>query len=149
MSTYTQIYYHIVFTTKNRTPVLFPDRREDLFRYIGGVIRGHKCHPYAINGIADHIHILTSLHSTVCLADLVKDIKLASSGWMVHQGDAFLGFRRWQDGSGAFTCSSKEASWITDYIHSQEEHHKRESPLEEMRRLLTEAGIPFDEKYLE
>jgi putative transposase len=148
MSTYTQICYHIVFSTKHRTSVLTPDHRDELYHYIRSVIKGHKSTLYEINGIRDHIHILTSLHPTVCLADFVKDIKLASSDWIAENG-AFPGFDRWQDGYGAFTCAFAERGRIAEYIRSQEEHHRRETPLEEMRRLLKDAGISFEERYLE
>ena len=75
MSTHTQICYHVVFSTKDRQPVLRPDRREDLFRYIWGILKNRQSHLYRINGTEDHVHILTSLHPTVSLADLVKDVK--------------------------------------------------------------------------
>ena len=75
MSTHTAISYHIVFSTKDRTPALTRDWREDLFRYIGGIIRNRSGHLYRINGVEDHLHILSSLHPTIRLADFVKEIK--------------------------------------------------------------------------
>ena len=79
MSTYTQVYYHIVFSTKNRERHLVEDRREDLFRYVWGIIKNKKSHLYRINGVDDHVHVVTSLHPTVCLSDMVKDIKTGTS----------------------------------------------------------------------
>jgi REP element-mobilizing transposase RayT len=75
VSTYTQIYYHIVFSTKDRVPTLVAAQRERLFAYIWGILKNRGCHLYRINGTEDHLHLLTSLHPTVCLADLVKEIK--------------------------------------------------------------------------
>jgi REP element-mobilizing transposase RayT len=82
MSAYTQTYYHIVFSTKDRHPVLRQERREALFRYIWGILKNRESHLYRINGADDHLHILTSLHPSVSLADLVKDVKTGSSLWI-------------------------------------------------------------------
>ena len=82
MSTHTQILYHIVFSTKDRRPVLSDSRRDELYMYMTGVIKNSHCRPVWINGIRDHVHILLSLRPTVALADLVKDIKVASSVWI-------------------------------------------------------------------
>lgn len=82
MSTYTQIYYHIVFSTKDRAPVLVKGGRESLFRYAWGIIHKRNCRLYRINGTLDHLHILTSLHPTVSLAGFVKEVKAGSSYWI-------------------------------------------------------------------
>lgn len=107
ISTYTQIIYHIVFATKDRRAELKAGRREDLFRYIRGILKNKNCHLYRIGGIDDHVHLLVSIHPTITLADIVKDIKTNSSKW-IKQNDVFPGFIGWQDGYGAFTHSSKE-----------------------------------------
>ena len=147
MSTYTQILYHIVFSTKDREPCLEAEERPDLFRDIWGIISKHHCHLYRINGVQDHIHILSGLHPTVALADFIKNIKLGSSSWIKESGK-FPRFRHWQDGYGAFTASRSERNALIEYIKNQEEHHRRTSFLEEYRGLLEEAGIDFEEKYL-
>ena len=144
---FTQIFYHIVFSTKERMPVLVPERRDDLFRYIWGVIKNNKSHLYRINGVEDHVHIFTSLHPTVCLAELIKDLKVASNEWIKEQ-KAFPGFTNWQDSYGAFTHANYDKDHIIEYIKNQQEHHKKESFKDEFRRLLIEAEIEFDEKYL-
>ena len=148
MSTFTQIYYHIVFSTKNREPVLCADGREELFRYIWGIIRNKNSHIYRINAVEDHLHILSSLHPTVALADFIKDIKVASNGW-IKERQPFPHFNSWQDGYGAFTASHADKDRLIEYIKNQQEHHRQETFLDEYRRLLKEAGIEFDEKYLE
>jgi putative transposase len=147
MSTYTQICYHIVFSTKNRERVLHEDRRTDLFRYIWGILRNQRCHLYRIGGVDDHLHLFNSLHPSVCLADLVKDIKLASSDWIQKNG-IFRRFTHWQEGYGAFTLAYRDKDALIEYIKSQPEHHRRVTFLDELRRLLEEAGIEYDEKYL-
>jgi putative transposase len=118
-----------------------------LFRDIWGIISKHHCHLYRINGVHDHIHILSSLHPTVVLADFVKNIKLGSSSWIKESG-VFPRFRHWQDGYGAFTASWSERNALIEYIKNQEDHHRRTPFLEEYRALLKEAGIDFEERYL-
>jgi REP element-mobilizing transposase RayT len=147
MSTYTQICYHIVFSTKERRPTLKEDRRPDLFRYIWGVLKNRQCHLYRINGVADHVHILTSLHPTVSLADLVKDIKTGTSLWIKNE-TVFPMFTNWQDGYAAFTHSREQIDPLIEYIKGQEEHHRHKTLSEELRTLLVEAGIEFDERYV-
>ena len=147
MSTYTQICYHVVFSTKGREPVLKAPRREELFRYIGGILKNRQSHLLRINGVEDHLHILTSLHPTVSLADLVKDIKTGSAHWNKEKS-VFPMFSHWQDGYAAFTHSPREIDGLIEYIKGQEEHHRRTTFGEEYRKLLVEAGIEFDERYL-
>lgn len=148
MATYTQIIYHIVFSTKHRERVLIPSRRDDLFRYVWGIIKNKQGHLYRIGGVEDHVHILSSLHPTVALADFVKTIKVASALWIKDER-VFPEFGHWQDGYGAFTHSIREKDGLIDYIKGREEHHRHESFMDEYKRLLTEAGVEFDEKYLE
>jgi REP element-mobilizing transposase RayT len=148
MSTYTQIIYHIVFGTKGRKSVLVPDKREELFRYVWGILKNKGCHLYRIGGADDHIHILTSVHPTLALARLVKDVKISSSKWIRESG-AFPGFEHWQDGYGGFTLSLKEKDALIDYIKGQTEHHKKIAFKDELRQLLEEAGVEFDERFLE
>jgi putative transposase len=147
VSTYTQILYHIVFATKGRRRVLDKPRREDLFRYIWGVVKNHDCHLYRIGGVDDHIHILSSLHATVALADFIKDIKVASSGWIKDER-VFPEFEAWQEGYAALTCSLADKDRLIDYIKDQEEHHRTVSFLDEYREMLRVAGIEVDERYL-
>lgn len=95
----------------------------------------------------DHLHIFTDLHPTVCLSDLVKDIKIASNLWMKKSG-LFPEFEEWQESYSAFTHSIREKDMIINYIINQKEHHKTESFEEEIKRLLKENKIEYDEKYL-
>ena len=146
MSTYTQILYQIVFATKDRVPALTDLRRGDLFRYMNGVIKNSHCRPIWIDGVKDHVHSLLSLHPTVALADLLKDIKVASSIW-VKENRIFPNFVGWQEGYGAFTHSLREQPELIAYVKGQEEHHQRVTFEEEYRKLLADAGIQFDERF--
>ena len=123
------------------------DRREDLFRYIWGIIQKRHSHLYRIGGVADHLHILTSLHPTVSLADFVKAIKTGSTHW-IKENSAFKKFSYWQEGYGAFTCSQLDIPGLIEYIKKQEQHHRKVSFKDEYRKLLMEAGVEFDQRYL-
>ena len=147
MSTFTQIYYHIVFSTKGRERVLLAGKRDDLFRYTWGVLRNKNCHLYRIGGVEDHMHILTGLHPTVALASLVKDIKTSTSSW-IKQNEVFPDFDHWQDGYGAFTVSHSDKDAAVEYIKGQEEHHQTISFKDELRGFLLKHGVEFDERYL-
>ena len=147
MSTYTQILYQIVFTTKNRKPCLQPQNRNELFRFIWGIIKNKNCQLYQIGGISDHIHIVTHLHPSIALASLVKDIKMASSA-KIKANRLFTDFTGWQEGYASFTYSIKEKDRLIAYVKNQEAHHKNISYKEEIIQLLNEQQIEFDEKYL-
>ncbi len=147
MSTYTQILYQIVFGTKYRRHVLCKENRDELFKYITGIIENKKCHLYIINGVEDHVHIVLSLHPSVALADLVKDIKVASSQY-INQFSLFPGFLGWVVGYGAFTYSIKEKRKLIEYVENQEAHHSKVSFQDELSDLLRKNDVPFDDKYL-
>ena len=147
MSTYIKLLYHIVFSTKNREKTIPKEHKKELFKYVWGTIKNKKCHLYQINGVEDHIHILTSVRTTITVSDFVKDIKVSSSKWMKENG-LFPKFEAWQSGYGAFTVSEYEKNSLIEYIKNQEEHHKTVSFEEEYRELLKKHGIKFEEKYL-
>jgi len=147
MSTYTQILYHIVFGTKYKIRCLEEKHRDLLFKYIWGVLNNNKCHLYRINGVDDHIHILIHIHPTVALSSLVKDIKLASHAW-IKKKPLFPAFKGWQEGYGAFTHHISDKDRLIRYIKHQKEHHKQISWPQELKALLKEHGIAFNEKYL-
>ena len=147
MSTYTQILYQIVFSTKHRERILTEEHRDDLYKYIWGVLENKKCHPYVINGVEDHIHIVTHLHPTISLSDLVKDVKVYSSLY-IKDKKLFRNFISWQEGYGAFTYSSQQKNVLINYVKNQKEHHKKKTFRDEYIELLKEHEIVFDEKYL-
>ena len=147
MSTYTQILYQIVFSTKNREKTLQESNRNELFSYIWGILKKKKCHLYRIGGVEDHLHILTHIQPMIAPSVLIKDIKLASSK-LIKQENLFPSFNGWQDGFGAFTYSHSSKDELIEYVKNQAEHHKTISFKDEYIKLLNENGIEFDEKYL-
>jgi len=147
MSNYTQILYQIVFSTKNREHTLSKINRDELYKYIWGVLKNKNCHLYRIGGITDHIHIVTSLHPAVSLASLIKDIKLASSKH-IKTFQLFPKFNGWQVGYGSFTYSFTDKDKLIEYVKNQEEHHTTISFIDELKELLKEHGIEYDERYL-
>ena len=147
MSTYTQIIYQIVFGTRFREQTLTKENRDELFKFISGIIKNKNCHLYRINGVEDHIHIVTHLHPSVSLSALVKDIKVSSSQY-VKENKLFKNFNGWQEGYGAFTYTTKEKERLIQYVMRQEEHHKKKCFREEYIELLEEHGIEYNERYL-
>ena len=147
MSTYTQLNYHIVFSTKKRNPCLLKSNREMLFRYIWGIFTRKKCKLYRINGVEDHLHILASVHPSQSISGLVRDIKTNSNTFIKEQ-NLFPGFKNWQDGYSAFTLHQNDTKRLIQYIKNQEEHHKKITYRDELRSLLIEHGVKFNESYL-
>ena len=135
-----------MFATKDRQGVLSDSGRDALFRYITGVIKNNHCRLVWINGVKDHVHILLSLHPSVALGALLKDIKVASSVW-IKDDHIFPNFDGWQEGYGAFTYSLHDEPELVAYLKAQEEHHRKTTFLEEYRKLLFDHGIKFEEKY--
>ena len=115
MGTHHQIFYQIIFGTKYRKPTIVSAHDEELYKYIYGIIKNKKCKLYRINGIEDHIHVMSDLHPSASLSNYVKDIKVASSLWMKQTGK-FPAFEGWQDGYGAFTYSIHERDKVINYV---------------------------------
>lgn len=146
MSTYTQILYQIVFSTKHRERTMIKANRPELFQYIAGLLKKKNCHLYRINGVEDHLHIITQLHPSVALASLVKDIKLSTTK-LIKEKNLFPNFGGWQDGYGAFTYHTDATNNLIEYVKNQEAHHATTTFLEEYTDLLKEHKIEFDDKY--
>jgi len=147
MSTYTQIIYHLVFSTKKRRKTLTQSNQTELYKYIWGILTKKKCHLYRINGMEDHLHIALHLHPSIALSSLIKDIKLATSQHIKDYG-LFKNFDGWQRGYGAFSYSFKDKDNLINYVKNQEENHKVITFREEFISLLNDHGVEFDEKYL-
>ncbi|MDH6534478.1 IS200/IS605 family transposase [Parabacteroides sp. 52] len=147
MSSYKQILYHIVFCTKKRNATLSLEHSEVLYKYIWGIIKQKKSVLYRINGMEDHIHILSSLHPSIALADYVRDIKRATSTWLSSSG-LFPYFSGWAEGYAAFTYTWRDKEKVENYIRKQREHHKGISFEEEYKKLLAEFDIEIDDRYL-
>lgn len=146
MGSYRQIIYHITFRTKYNIKAIDPEHKKELYRYIWGIVKNKHCILFQINGIEDHVHILSDLHPSVRLADYVKDIKVASSIWMKQSGK-FPNFRGWAESYGAFTVAYRNKQTVINYIKNQEEHHKKVNAERELIRLLKENGIKIDEHF--
>ena len=146
MSAYRQILYHIVFRTKKSENTINQENVAELYKYIRGVIKNKNCVLYRINGMDDHIHILSDLHPSIALADYIKDRKVSTSKWM-KESKLFPCFNGWGIKYCALTYSYKEKEILVNYIKNRQEHHKKESFQDEIKRLLKENGIDMDEKW--
>lgn len=144
---YTNLLYHIVFSTKERQPLIKPAYQARLYDYIGGIIRGQGGISLGINGIEDHIHVLAKLRPDKALSDVLRDLKSNASGWM-HEIFPEVKDFAWQNGYGAFTVSVSQVAKVQDYIARQAEHHQSRSFKTEFVKLLRANGIEFDERYL-
>jgi REP element-mobilizing transposase RayT len=144
MSTYTQILYQVVFSTKYRRKTLAKPGREQLFRYIWGILDSRRCKLFRINCVEDHMHIVFSLHQSVALAQLVQDIKVGSSLY-IKRNKLFPEFTAWQTGYGAFTYSAEARRNLIRYVMNQEAHHARKNFKKEYVQLLREQEVEFEE----
>jgi putative transposase len=144
---FVQVYVHIVFHTKNNKKLILKEIEEELYSYIGGILRNLKSVPIQIGGTNDHLHILCSLPKTMSLADMVEEVKKSSSKWIKSKGAAFEIFY-WQDGYGGFSVSSYKVDVVTAYIKNQKQHHMKVEFLDEYKKLLDEYRIAYEEKYL-
>ena len=145
-STHLSLHYHLVFSTTERRAWIEPAWKDRLHAFLGGAVRTAGGVAESVGGTNDHVHLLIGLKATHRLADILRDIKAASSGW-VHQALGRPIFS-WQDGYGAFTVSPSLRMTVRRYIENQEEHHRRKTFKEEYRTLLERSGVTFDERYL-
>jgi len=146
MSSYRQIVYHIIFRTKRGEKTLPLAHAKELYAYIMGIVRNKNCFLYRINGMEDHLHILSDLHPSIALADYLRDIKTSSSLWLKENRN-FPHFAGWASGYAALTYAHRDKDMIINYIKNQQEHHKKRSFEKEYRQLLKEHGVKIDEKY--
>jgi REP element-mobilizing transposase RayT len=133
MSSYRQLIYHLVFRTKDSLPTIKQDHADQLYAYISGIIKHKNSHLYRINGVENHLHILTDLHPSIALADFMREVKVSTSLW-IKSSDLFPAFNGWADGYGSFTCSFMDTGRLIDYIKNQQSiikkrHSKRNSGL--------------------
>jgi len=136
-----------VFSTKDRESWLVREIRGDTHAFLAGVVRECGCEAYRIGGVADHVHLAIRLSRTLTVADLVKEVKSASSKWMKERGDGFRTFS-WQSGYGAFSLGLSQKQALLRYIDAQEEHHRKVTFQEEYRKLLQKYEVEYDERYV-
>ncbi len=146
-NTYTQLFIQIVFTVKGRESVIESIHREELHKYITGIVQNRNHKLLAIFCMPDHTHILVGLNPGQSISDLVRDIKASSSGF-INENKWVKGKFRWQEGYGAFSYSSNHWKNVVNYILNQEEHHKKKTFKEEYLNLLKEFDVQYEEKYL-
>jgi REP element-mobilizing transposase RayT len=146
-NTFTQIYIQAVFAVKGRYNLISYTYEDELYSYIGGILRnkGHK--PLAINGIPNHIHIFFGMKPIEALSDLIRDIKANSSGF-VNEQNWFPGKFHWQEGYGAFSYSHSELNTVINYVKNQKQHHGKKSFKEEYISLLKQFNVDYEEKYV-
>ena len=138
---------HIVFSTKDRNPVLDATVRPALNAYLATVARNVDCECFRVGGVADHVHLAVRLSRTITMAQLIEELKTASSKWLKTQSPALATFS-WQRGYGAFSVRPADLNALLHYIDTQEEHHKTRTFQDEYRAFLKKYGIDFDERYV-
>ncbi|MFY9823283.1 MAG: IS200/IS605 family transposase [Thermoanaerobaculia bacterium] len=145
-STFINLLFHIVFSTKDRLPLIHGNLREPLYEYMGGIIRGEGGILLEIGGVPDHVHLIAKSKADIALSGLVGRIKAGSSKW--HNKKNNGGRFEWQIGYGAFSVSESQVSIVRRYIQTQEAHHARVSFKDELIVLLKKHRIEYDERYL-
>jgi REP element-mobilizing transposase RayT len=145
--TFTKLLYHVVFSTKGREPLIGPDLRPELQKYIGGIIRGERGILLEIGGTADHLHVVARFRADVSVAEMARLIKCNSSKWANERPDRRFRFE-WQSGYGAFTVSESQLEGVRHYVQGQEEHHRKRTFKEEFVAMLEKHGMEYDERYL-
>ena len=144
---YTQLLYHVVFSTKERRPWLTLPVIDRLHPYLGGAIREQGGIALAVGGIADHVHLLARLRQDKAISAVIGSIKATSSGWLHREFTELVAFE-WQEGYAAFTVSKSQEEVVKRYVLRQEEHHRKRSYKEELVALLEAHGIEYDPQYL-
>jgi putative transposase len=144
---YTNLLYHIVFSTKDRRPLITPEHEVRLYDYIGGTIRGLGGISLELNGTEDHVHVLAKLRPDRALSDVLRDLKAGATGWM-HDVFPLLKDFSWQRGYGAFTVSQSNIDEVRNYVARQKEHHARVSFRDEFIQFLKANGIEYDERFI-
>ena len=146
-STYTNLLYHIIFSTKQRQRLITNDFKEELYRYIGGIIRAEGGIQLEIGGTDDHVHILAKLKPAESVSQMLNRIKANSSKWINENEKSSVRFA-WQEGFAAFTVSESQVEPVRQYIRNQEQHHRRLTFQDELLAFLQRHGVEFDPRYL-
>lgn len=145
--TYTKLYFHIVFSTKNRQPFIAPDIEDELHKYISGIVRGIAGSCLEINSMPDHIHLLAILPPKIAVSDALREVKANSSKWVHEAKPDHMQFG-WQDGYAAFTVSKSQVDPVREYIRDQKHHHGQRDYKAELLGLLARHDVEYDERYI-
>ena len=146
-NTYTQIFIHIVFVVKGRANLIPSDKKEELYKYIAGIIKEKKHKLFIVNGMSDHVHILLGYNPIEALSELIKEVKRCSS-MFINNNKWVRGRFEWQAGYGAFSYSKSQIDDVYRYIENQENHHKIKTFREEYIEMLKKFEVEYDEKYI-
>ena len=146
-STFTNLLYHIVFSTKHREPLITDELQEELYRYIGGIIRAEGGVLLEIGGVADHVHLLSKIKPVVTVSEMLNRIKANSSKWVNENNKSKQRFS-WQEGYAAFSVSESQVPLVKEYIQHQEDHHRKQTFQEELVAILEKHGVEYDPRHL-
>ncbi|HUY90926.1 MAG TPA: IS200/IS605 family transposase [Pirellulales bacterium] len=146
-NTFTNLLYHVVFSTKGREPLIRDNWRDELYAYVGGVVRNERGTLIQAGGTADHVHLLMKLPASAAIADMLRLVKANSSKW-ANESAFSRGAFAWQTGYAAFSVSESNAPAVGRYIRNQVEHHRGLSFQEEFVALLQRHGVAYDPRYL-
>ena len=146
-NTYTKAHFHLIFAPKNREALIKKEWKNDLEKYITGIVQNKKHKMLAINCMPDHVHVFIGYNLNELTPDLVRDIKVASNDWIKNNNLSKSKFE-WQSGYGAFTNSRSQVDSVVKYILNQEEHHKKRTFREEYLDMLAKNEIEFKDEYL-
>jgi len=147
MSTYTNLLFHIIYSTKYRKPWIHAAWQDDLYGYIGGILRENKGTLLKIGGVADHVHLLAKLSPTIAISDVLRVVKTNSSKWINEREDVHYKFQ-WQPGFAAFSVSESQFPIVETYIANQAEHHRSKTFEEEFLGILKKHNIEYDTRYV-
>jgi putative transposase len=146
-NTYTQLYIQIIFAVQGRSNLIHEKHRDEIEKYICGIIKNNKSKPLTIYCNPDHVHVFMGIHPTMSVSDMARDIK-SNSSLFINQKKWIIGKFNWQDGYGAFTYSKSQIDEVVKYILNQPEHHKKKSFKEEYLDILKKWEMEYDEKYV-
>jgi len=146
-NTYSLLFYHIIFSTKNRVAFIRPEIENRVWAYVGGIARTHKMTAIQIGGVDDHLHALVLAPPTIAPYEIAKYLKGESSKW-IHENFPDLRAFGWQDGYGAFTVSKSNVPAVVTYIQNQRTHHQTQTFQEEYLEFLKKNDVDYDERYL-
>ncbi len=144
-NTYTNLLYHIVFSTKDRAPLIAENLKEELYKYVGGIIRDEGGVKLESGGVENHIHLLAKFKASVSVSDMLRLIKANSSKWA---NERTQGEFAWQEGYAAFSVSESQVVPVQRYIRNQVQHHRKQTYQQEFVALLDRHGVEYDPKYL-
>ncbi len=142
-----QIFLHIIFSTKDRAPFIQLEIKKELFSYMAGILKEYNCKPYSINGSIDHVHISCNLSRTITVSKLLEEVKKGSSKWIKTKGRIYKNFS-WQKGYGAFSFGRSQLEQVIKYIENQDQIHEKWTFKEEFIKFLEKYDVNYNEEYL-